>query len=220
MRLTLHNSPGFSDTESMKNLRRFALLLPVFVFVSAFQNCSLHQSEGRKYVEDGRAKSAKDNNLSLSSTTPAGKLGTSCEPYINDAAASEAMGVFSSTKLVFDQSNQSVSCVVSANEASQTPALDVSVCSISAANLELMQNAPDQTMVLDPYGPLSRGSLGFSRKLSNGATQFVFVGSSDSAMEAVACHFIFESDAEFQSQSAEALERSARLVHEMYRGLR
>lgn len=220
MRPTLNNSLSFSDTDSMRNLRRFALLLPVFVFVSAFQNCSIHKSEGRKYVEDGRAKRAKDANLSLSSSSPAGKVNGSCEPYINDAAASEAMGVYSSTKLVFDQSNQSVSCVVSANEGSQTSALDVSVCSISAANLELLQNAPDQTTVLDPYGPLSRGSLGFSRKLSNGKTQFVFVGSSDSAMEAVACHFTFESDAEYLSQSGEALERSARLVHIMYRGLR
>ncbi len=207
----------------MKNLRRFALLLPVFVFVTAFQNCSLHQSAGRKYVEDGSAKRAMGSSLTLSSTTspnPAGKLSSSCEPYINDAAASEAMGVFSSTKLVYDQTSESVSCVVSANDGSQTPALDVSVCSVSAANLELLQNAPDQTMVLDPYGPLSRGSLGFSRKLSNGVTQFVFVGSSDSAIEAVACHFTFQSDAEYQSLSDEALERSARLVHAMYQNLR
>lgn len=218
MRLPLHNLLAFSDTESMKNLRRLALLIPIFVFVSAFQNCSLHQSEGRKYVEDGRAKFAKDNQTSLSSTSS--KLQSSCEPYLNDAAASEAMGVFSSTKLVFDESSASVSCVISSNDGSKTPALDVAVCSVSAANLELLQNAPDQTMVLDPYGPLSRGSLGFSRKLNSGATQFVFVGSSDSAMEAVACHFTFENDAEYQSHSGDALERSARLVHQMYRSLR
>lgn len=204
----------------MKNLRRISFLVPVFIFVSAFQNCSLHQSAGRKYVEDGSAKYAKDN-LSLASTSNSVKLsGSSCEPYLGDAAASEAMGVFSSTKLVFDQSSESVSCVISANEESQTPALDVAVCSVSASNLELLQNAPDQTMVLDPYGPLSRGSLGFSRKLSSGATQFVFVGSSDSAMEAVACHFTFDNDSDYQMQSAEAIERSARLVREIHRSLR
>ena len=204
----------------MKNVRQFAFLIPVFVFVSAFQNCSLHQSAGRKYVENGSAKRAMDNSAALSSSSPSVKLESSCDPYLSDAAASEAMGVFSSLKLVFDQSSDSVSCVVSANEGSLTPALDVAVCSVSASNLELLQNAPDQTMVLDPYGPLSRGSLGFSRKLSTGATQFVFVGSSDSAIEAVACHFTFETDVEFQAQSEQAIERSARLVHQIHRNLR
>lgn len=148
------------------------------------------------------------------------KTSSNCEPYISDAAASEAMKVFATTKLVFDTTNQSVSCVVSSNEASATPALDVAICSVSASNLELLQNAPDQTMVLDPYGPLSRGSLGFTRTLSNGSAQFVFVGSSDSAMEAVACQFTFDNESDFRSNSDEAIDRAARLVHAIYPNLR
>lgn len=218
MRTTLQNLLAVSDIKPMRNLRRLSLLLPVFIFVSAFQNCSLHQSSGRKYVEDGTAKDAVDGVIGNGQKLSARSDG--CEPYINNAAASEAMGVYSSTKLVFDQSSESVSCVVSSNEGSKVPALDVAVCSVSATNLDLLKNAPDQTMVLDPYGPLSRGSLGFSRKLSNGMTQFVFVGSSDSAVEAVACHFTFDSENEFNEHSDEAIERTARLVHAMYRNLR
>lgn len=197
----------------MKKYRRLVLAIPAFVFITAFQNCSVYQSSGRKYVENGDAKRVDDAD-------PSGKPAAACEPYLNEAAASEAMGVFSTTKMVLEPSTQTASCVVSANEQSSSPSLDIAVCSISADNLQLLQNPPDQTMVLDPYGPLSRGSLGFSRKLPNGNTQFVFVGSSDSAMEAVACHFEFDTEADYQSHADSALEKSARLVHQIYRTLR
>lgn len=203
----------------MRQYRHIILTALSFVFITAFQNCSVYKSSGRKYVENGQAKQVHDQNTKVS-VALSGKSSSSCEPYIDEATASQAMGTFSSLKLVFDSTSQSASCVISANEPSKVPALDIAVCSVSADNLMLLQNAPDQTMVLDPYGPLSQGSLGYSKKLSNGTTQFVFVGSSDSAMEAVACEFVFDSEADYLAHSDEALEKSSQLVHQIYRTLR
>lgn len=197
----------------MKKHRLLLLALPAFIFITAFQNCSVYKSSGRKYVENGDAKRVDDAD-------PSGKPSASCEPYINQAAASEVMGVYSTTKMIFDENSQTPNCVISANDQSSAPSLDTAVCSISADNLQLLQNAPDQTMVLDPYGPLSQGSLGYSQKLANGSTQFMFVGSSDSAMEAVACHFVFDSAADYQSHADQVLERAARLVHRIHDNLR
>ena len=208
----------------MKQLRQWLYIIPVFLFISAFQNCSVYKTSGRKFVEDGSAKRAYDiqqgQSASTSATGQTSKANSSCEPYVTNAAASAAMGVASSTRLVLNESNDSVSCVVSTDSPSQEPALDVVACSISGENLELLQNAPDESMVLDPYGPLSRGSFGFSRVLANGSTQFVFVGSSDSALEAIACQFTFESQAEYLALRDHAIEKSAMLVHKIHENMR
>lgn len=203
----------------MENVRRWLFIVPGFVIVTAFQNCSVYQTSGRKFVEDGTAKQVKDNPPAAKVSEGAAKTST-CEPYLTPLAASEAMGVESTTKLVFDESTNTVSCVVSAADSSSDSAVDVAVCSISQNNLQLLSEAPDQTMVLDPYGPLSGGSLGFSRQLASGATQFIFVGSSNSALEAAACQFTFSSQKEFQSLSETAIDRSARLVHQIAPSLR
>lgn len=198
----------------------FGLLIVALFMMISFQNCTVYQSQGRKYIESNGV-----NSLSSSQQTsgaPSQKMTslseTSCTPYLENNEARQVLNTQDvSLKLQHDPSNNSLLCTISKQ---QEPVSDIDFisCSISSENLFKIVQVDPNEKILDPHpnGELSGKSFGYIKNI-NQVPVLYFMGAIKSAPEAIECKIIFDNKASLENQKVLAVERLSQFTHLLVR---
>lgn len=177
----------------------------------SYQNCSVHESEGRKTLNTLTIQDLIDERTSSSSSL--GKLsGSHCEPFLRQEDFQKVFTTDFELKLYHNEEFSQWTCLASSHKNSEN-GLETVLCSISAEELGRLQ-APQSHPLADPHaeGMLSGGSLGFVSQTTNNTTLH-FLGALADSNYGIRCSYTFTSQASYQAQAQAALERASHLVH-------
>lgn len=204
-----------------KNWKRLVLLFSGFLLVFSYQNCSVYQSDGRKFIEknglagfDSLAQSSNtnDNSNGASSGSKVTKLSLSdCSPYLTNEQAKSFTSDSVTSQFLFDPNRNELSCLLSYEKNI--------LCTISPENLALALGIPNSVsasdMTSDPIGSFDGTSFGYIKRNADKSVTLNFLGALKAAPEAIVCSEVFASEADLQADIDNSVERLARIVHAM-----
>lgn len=183
----------------------FALLM--LICLVPFQNCAIHQSDARKYLE----------KYGLSSTSGAV---VDCYPYILGNEAAIAFSTPSPMKLSFAKQGNNYQCLISIDNSS-TAGVDTAVCTIGpdiktiALGVNSVQNTETLSMGSVSFTGYAYATVATPARVSI-VGAFTNAQAGGEAPDGAKCDFVLSST-ELAANKSTALARGVRLVDTILR---
>ncbi len=181
-----------------QTIRTAVFLGSFLLIIVGFQNCSIYQSDSRKYFDQNAVGNAQGLTLSQQSSptpvpspTPVKKLEVSVCLVTQEVAAA-IFGTAVDVQAYELDPSQAPECMVSTLNESLNGS-DTAVCSVSQNNLSLYQNetaTPGAETVTLNLSAVS--GLRIIKEHEDGSAQILFLAPGPTVNEGVQCRFSFE----------------------------
>lgn len=192
--------------------KRVGLVLGLLLLIGPYQNCTLHQSDARKFLEEsGFSKGAS----------------VECLPYLT---ANKVVSFYGTKEPVYVgwEDDGAMTCLISVDNLQSKSGIDSTVCTFPSEDKALVMNAKNNSFpanfssdrgVVDLASVNNAYGLWYSEKKGAG-TILYFLGARSSSGEAVRCRFTFNVMDDFVANKGSAIERGEMLVSEIVRNFK